>query len=107
MLLRPSPILKTIQKMGERSQKTLQQQTANKKLSYVQCNISSGTAISVFMASSVCFIIIYVHGKQMRSCRNGQLPINTLFMEKPPNGKLSELSVHSFALLTESAVEEE
>ena len=48
-----------------------------------------------------------MHGKQMRSCRNGQLSLNTPLMDKPPNVKLPVLSVHSIAVLTESAEEEE
>ena len=34
-----------------------------------------------------------------------QLSLNTPLMDKPPNGKLPVPSVHSFAVLTESAGE--
>ena len=51
LFIRPSPIVKTIM----RYQRNFT--TADKKLLYVQCNMSGGATMSVFMVSSVCLII--------------------------------------------------
>ena len=45
-------------------------------------------------------LLLYVYGKQLRSCRDGQLShryLTTLFLGKPPIGSLPVFSAHSFA----------
>ena len=52
---------------------------------------------SIIHGKSFCLfdLMIYVHGKQLRSCWEGQY-LTTLFQGKPPGGSLPVLSAHSF-----------
>ena len=42
-------------------------------------------------------LMLYIHGKQLRSCLDGQLHLTTLFLGKPPRSSLPEFSACYFA----------
>ena len=43
-------------------------------------------------------LVLYVHGEQLKSCRDGHMVLSTLFLGKPPRGRLPVLSAHHFAI---------
>ena len=62
--------------------------------------------LSVFMVSSVC-LIIPLRPRQTDEIMSERSVIFALLTDNPPNGKLPVFSVYSFAVLLESAEEEE
>ena len=47
-------------------------------------------------------LLLNIHGKQLRSCRDGHLKgfemLTTLFLDKPHSGSLPVFRAHSFAI---------